>query len=83
MTFQPDDAAGPVRFNWSLLDLTAIQLSSSTLQLKARRYPVVTIRFAVSSPKLWEERLQAAVRAAHARAGHGDIIEFQPRIVTR
>ena len=70
-------------FDWSLFDLTAIQLSSSTIQLKASREPVVTIRFTTSSPKLWEERLQLAVRDAYHRAGKGDIVEFQPRIVTR
>lgn len=70
-------------FDWSLLDLTAIQLSSSTLQLKARRQPLVTIRFTTSSSKLWEERLQGAVQAAYHRAGKGDVVEFQPRIVTR
>ena len=74
---------GERAFNWSLLDLTAIQLSSSTLQLKATRQPLVMIRFDTSSPKMWEERLQLAVRAAYARAGRGDVVEFQPRIVTR
>lgn len=68
---------------WPLLDLSAIQLSSSTLQVKPKRRPVMTIRFAQSSPKLWQERLEKAVREAYARAGLGDVVEFQPRIVTR
>ena len=72
-----------IGFDWALLELSAIQMSSSTLQLKAKRQPVVTIRFKRSSAKLWEERLQAAVRDAYARAGLGDIVEFQPRIATR
>lgn len=67
----------------ALLDLSAIQLSSSTLQFKARGKPVMTIRFAQSSPKLWDEKLQLAVQAAWTRAGRGDIVEYQPRIVGR
>lgn len=82
LSFEPADRAHRLRFDWSLLDLTAIQLSSSTLQLKAKRHPVVTIRFATSSSRLWEERLQMAVRSAYRRAGLGDVVEFQPRIVT-
>lgn len=80
LRFIADEGNG---FDWALLELSAIQMSSSTLQLKAKRQPVVTIRFERSSAKLWEERLQAAVRDAYARAGLGDIVEFQPRISTR
>ncbi|HUP90371.1 MAG TPA: hypothetical protein VM100_13525 [Longimicrobiales bacterium] len=69
--------------NIPLLDLTAIQLSSSTLQIKARGKPVMTIRFAQSSPKLWDEKLQLAVQSAWTRAGRGTIVEYQPRIVGR
>lgn len=69
--------------NWPLLELSAIQLSSSTLQVKAKRQPVMTIRFAQSSPRLWEERLQAAVRKAYESAGLGEVVEFQPRIVAK
>lgn len=72
-----------VGFDWALIELSAIQMSSSTLQLKAKRRPVVTIRFERSSAKLWEERLQAAVRDAYARGGLGDVVEFQPRIAVR
>jgi hypothetical protein len=80
LRFVADEGNG---FDWGLLDLSAIQMSSSTLQLKARRQPVATIRFVRSSARLWEERLQAAVREAYARAGLGDVVEFQPRICTR
>jgi hypothetical protein len=78
--FIADEGIG---FDWGLLELSAIQMSSSTLQLKAKRQPVMTIRFERSSAKLWEERLQAAVREAYRRAGLGNVVEFQPRISTR
>src|SRR5205085_1437485 len=78
--FESDEAT---TFRINLLDLTAIQLSSSSLQIKVRDKPVMTIRFAHSSPKLWDERLQIAVREAWTRAGRGEVVEFQPRIVAR
>ena len=70
-------------YNVKLIDLTAIQLSSSSLQLKARRQPLLTIKFTKASPRMWDERLQMAVREAYRKAGLGDVVEFQPRVVCR
>jgi hypothetical protein len=72
--------AGDDGFNWPLGELTAIQPSSTALQLKARRHTLVSIKFVNSSARLWERRLQAALRQ-HYRGR--EIIEFQPRITMR
>jgi hypothetical protein len=78
LKFEPrDDDNG---FEWPLGDLTAVQPSSTALQVKARKRPVVSIKFANSSCRLWEERLQAALRQHYKGR---DVIEFQPRICLR
>src|SRR5262245_63483192 len=50
---------------WPLHELTAVQPSSTTLQLKVRHGPVVSLRFPKGSPLLWEERLRSAVQASY------------------
>jgi hypothetical protein len=78
LQFEPrDDDDG---FEWPLSDITAVQPSSTALQVKARKRPVVSIKFANSSSRLWEERLQLALRHHYSNR---DIIEFQPRICLR
>ena len=71
------------RAEWPLLDLTAVQPSSRTLQLKLRNGPLVSIRFPEGSAVLWEMRVQTALQDLYADLGKGTILEFQPRIVTR
>lgn len=66
---------------WLLGDLTAVQLSSGSLQLKVRAEPLLSFRFSESSPRLWEARLGATLSAFYARHGRGRIVELQPRIV--
>jgi hypothetical protein len=78
--FEPD--SGPLRI-WPLAELSAVQPSSTALQLKVRHGPVLSLRFLEASPLLWEERVRAAVQAVYTRNGQGDIREFQPRIVCR
>ncbi len=68
---------------WSFDDLTAIQPSSHTLQLKARGRPVASLRFDDDSVRLWEELLMLAVREFYRREGKGEVVEFQPRISIR
>jgi DNA-directed RNA polymerase subunit RPC12/RpoP len=80
LVFTPSQ--GPA-VTWSLNELTAVQPSSTTLQLKIRHGPVVSLRFPEGSPLLWEERVRNAVQATFTRAGKGEIAEFQPRIVCR
>lgn len=81
VTFRPD--GGGAERTWPLLDVTAVQPASSTLQLKVRAQPVVTLRFTNGSVRLWEHRIQQRLRAAWRAAGRGEIVEFQPRVTTR
>jgi hypothetical protein len=68
---------------FALESLTAIQASSSTLQIKPRRTPLVAFRFPEGSARYWEEALRAALRDRYRALGLGEIIEFQPRIAVR
>ncbi len=68
---------------WLLDDMTAIQASSSALQVKVQNNPLVSCRFTDDSVFLWEMLLRAALRTRYRRTGQGEIAEFQPRIVTR
>lgn len=77
----PTPQAGPDR--WPLDALTAVQASSSSLQLKARDRPLASFRFHDDSVYLWEQLLHEALRDLYGRTGRGRIIEFQPRIVAR
>ena len=67
-------------FSWPIGEITGVQPSSTALQVKARMRPVVSIKFVTSSPRLWEERLQVALRQYY-KGQH--IMEFQPRICLR
>lgn len=69
-----------IEHRWSLLELRALQSSSSSVQISPRTGGVVTFRFATDSPRRWEEFLRRALREAWAGAGRGEIREFQPRI---
>ena len=68
---------------WPLDQITAVQPTSSALQIKARAQPVAALRFLEGSVRLWEDRLQTAIRELWRRAGRGEITEFQPCIRTR
>jgi hypothetical protein len=68
---------------WPLEELTAVQASSSSLQLKRRGRPLAAYRFHDDSVYLWEQLLHAALRDFYGRTGRGSIVEFQPRISTR
>jgi len=71
---------GDHNFEWLLGDITAVQPSSTALQIKARKLPVVSVKFVNSSSRLWEERLQVALRRHYSGR---EVIEFQPRISVR
>lgn len=68
---------------WPLEHITAVQPSSNTLQIKLRAERPVSFKFADQSPRLWENLLQETLRDYYAANAEGEIIEFQPRIVTR
>lgn len=76
--FQPDGEEEARR--WPLLELRAVQGSSSSVQISPKAGGVITFRFETDSPRRWEERLREAVRRSWARAGRGPVGEFQPRI---
>lgn len=67
---------------WPLGSLTAVQASSRALQLNRAPAPLVEVRFQDDSIFLWERLLHAALRDLYRRTGRGEIVEFQPRIVT-
>ena len=68
---------------WPLEELTAVQASSSSLQLKARGRALISLRLDDDSVYLWELLVRAALRFLYGKTGRGEILEFQPRIVTR
>lgn len=71
------------RYHWPLDQVTAVQSSSRTLQVNSRIHPLVSFRFPTGSAHYWEELLREALRVTYRAAGKGEIIEFQPRIVTQ
>ena len=68
---------------WPLLDIRALQGSSSSLQISPLEGGVVTFRFEEESSRRWEELLKAGLRRMWSEAGRGEIAEFQPRIRVR
>ena len=66
--------------SWPLLDIRAVQTSSSSLQISPREGGLVQFRFRLDSPRRWEELLHLVLREAYRGAGLGEITEFQPRI---
>lgn len=68
---------------WPLIELTAVQPSSTALQVKVRQGPILSMKFPNGSALFWEERLQACLQACYTRLGRGTIVEFQPRILCR
>jgi hypothetical protein len=80
LIYRPEGYGGR---EWPFDALTAVQTSSSTLQLNIRDHPLVSFRFLDDSLVLWERLLHAALRQFYRKTGRGEIAEFQPRIVTR
>jgi hypothetical protein len=66
-----------------LLEVRALQTSSSSVQITIPSGELIQFRFSQDSPRRWEQLLKLALRRASREAGRGDIVEFQPRIVTR
>jgi hypothetical protein len=68
--------------SWPLLEIRAVQTSSSCLQFSPASGGLVEFRFPHDSPFRWENLLRATLREVYRREGLGEIVEFQPRIVT-
>ncbi|MFH1765451.1 MAG: hypothetical protein ABIF09_14780 [Gemmatimonadota bacterium] len=66
---------------WLLLEIRAVQTSSSSLQFSPSGGGLIQLKFPDDSPFRWEALLRDALRRAYRRAGLGGIVEFQPRIV--
>jgi hypothetical protein len=83
VTSESHSGSEGIRGSWPLLDIRAVQTSSSALQISPREGGLVQFRFRIDSPRRWEELLHMALREAYRRAGLGEITEFQPRIWAR
>ncbi len=79
LVFTPEDGADE---SWPLDTIIAVQASSHTLQINRRDTPLMSFRFLDDSIYLWEELLHAVLAAFYRRTGRGEIVEYQPRIVT-
>ena len=66
---------------WPLLQIRAVQTSSSSLQFSPLQGGLVEFRFQNDSPFRWETLLRESLRLAYRKEGLGEIVEFQPRIV--
>jgi hypothetical protein len=73
------DVAGSQGFQWALEELTAVQPSSSALQLNTRT-TLLSVRFENASVRRWEAVLCRFLRERARELGRGDVAEFQPRI---
>jgi hypothetical protein len=65
---------------WPLESITAVQPSSSTVQINSLVHPLTSFRFLEQSARLWEEAIQWRIRAVHEAAGRGTVIQFHPHI---
>ncbi len=63
-----------------LESLTAIQASSTTLQIKRKGAPVLSARFEEASVLLWERLLQCRTASRMRALGRGEVSEWQPVI---
>jgi len=68
---------------WPLDAITAVQPSSSTIQINSRIHPLASFRFVDQSVRLWEQAIQDRIRTAWIEAGRGRIVQFHPHIRSR
>jgi hypothetical protein len=71
---------GPAELTWELCTVTALQASSSSVQLSVGGEEVLVFRFREDSARRWELLLGEALRREWTRLDRGRIAEFQPRI---
>jgi hypothetical protein len=62
--------------------IDAIQTSSSAVQVRSGAV-LYAFRFTTDSPLRWETLLRGSVQRRYLEQGRGEILEFQPRIVTQ
>jgi hypothetical protein len=81
LTFTEDGAGAPSL--WPLTALRSLQVASKSLQVQpSRRHPFMNFQLLDASPLRWARLLQTRIAQAWAGEGWGDIVEFQPRIVS-
>ena len=71
------------RTRWPLKDVSALQVSTRSLQIGIRYAGTVQFTFPRASTFRWEELLHYLLRRAWRSEGRGEILEFQPRITPR
>ncbi len=74
---------GVQALRWPLRELTALQVSTRSLQIGIRRFGTIQVTFPDASTFRWEELLQHVIREVWRREGRGELTEFQPRITGR
>ncbi len=67
---------------WPLPSIGAVVASSSSLQIRFEAGRLVSIRLVDASLRLWDETLHLLLQERWSREGKGEIVEFQPRLVT-
>ncbi len=67
---------------WNLESISAIQISSKAIQLNIRDTGLQQMEFRSDSPKRWDDLLKAALSRFYGARGL-EVVEFQPRVVTR
>ena len=76
-------AVGLPDLRWPLRDVSALQVSTRSLQIGIRYMGTIQFTFPASSTFRWEELLQHLLREVWRREGRGEITEFQPRLTAR
>jgi len=68
---------------WPLAEISALQVSTRSLQVGVRRLGTAEITLPEGSTFRWEELLQELLRRTWRRLDRGEITEFQPRVTGR
>ena len=79
LSFQSDSE----RHVWALEDITALQVSTRSLQVGVRHRGTLQLTLTLDSTYRWEALLQHVIRRRWNEEGWGEITEFQPRITGR
>ena len=74
--------AGQEPLVWHLGNIHAIQVSSRAIQLNIKDVGLYQMEFLSDSPKRWEDLIKAALTHFYGTLGQ-EVVEFQPKIVTR
>jgi 1-acyl-sn-glycerol-3-phosphate acyltransferase len=78
--FTPDDGAPR---EWTYLEISSLQASSSSVQIASDDGSVVQFKFPEDSSRRWEDLLRGLISRAWEGAGRGRVVEFQPRVLVR